>query len=44
MRAGVIGLRLEVVKSGVYVALRVPLLVSSHNDPDVNSLTWMQHD
>jgi hypothetical protein len=36
----VIGLKLEVVKAGVYVALRVRLLVSSRDDLDVNNLTW----
>ena len=34
-----IGLKLEVIKEGVYVALRVRLLVSLLNDLDVNSLT-----
>jgi hypothetical protein len=39
----VIGLKLEVVKAGVYVALGVRLSVSLLNDLDVNSLTWTQH-
>jgi hypothetical protein len=38
-----IGLKLEVVKEGVYVALGVRLLVSLLNDLDVNSLTWTQY-
>jgi hypothetical protein len=38
-----IGLKLEVVKAGVYVALKVRLLVSLLNDLEVNSLTWTQH-
>ena len=38
-----IGLKLEVVKAGVYMALRVRLSVSSLDDLDVNSLTWTQH-
>jgi len=36
----VVGLKLEVVKAGVYVALRVRLLVSSLDNLDLNSLTW----
>jgi hypothetical protein len=35
-----IGLKLEVVKAGVYIALRVRLLVSLFDDLDVNNLTW----
>jgi hypothetical protein len=38
-----IGLKLEAVKAGVYVALGVRLSVSSLDDLDVNSLTWTQH-
>jgi hypothetical protein len=39
-----IGLKLEVVKAGVYMALRVRLSVSSLDDLDVNSLTWTQYN
>jgi hypothetical protein len=36
----VIRLKLEVVKAGVYIALKVRLLVSSRDDLDVNNLIW----
>jgi hypothetical protein len=39
-----IGLKLEVVKAGVYIALRVHLSVSLLDDLDVNNLTWTQYN